>query len=94
MWVEVISGPDLLSSTSLTLLASSALACHRRRLLKSGWTLPGEARMGKEVDIIGQGRSGSEHLPRMWSRAGIFNRGTVHVLGQIILFCKGLACAY
>lgn len=50
--------------------------------------------MGKEVDIIGQGRSGSEHLPRMWSRAGIFNCGTVHVLGQIILFCKGLACAY
>jgi len=49
--------------------------------------------MVKEMDIIGQGRSGSEHLPRMWSRAGFLNCGTVHILGQIILFCKGLACA-
>lgn len=63
------ASPDLLSPDSLTLSASSALASHRRRLLKSGWTLPGEARAAKagwgvwvcvRVCVFGQGRLGSK----------------------------------
>lgn len=53
MWVEVLLNPNFLSPASPTLLASSALACHQRRLLKSGWTLPGKARTAKGVDIFG-----------------------------------------
>lgn len=50
--------------------------------------------MAKGGDVFGQGRFGSDPLPRAWSRAGFFNCDTVNVLGQIILFCEGLACAY
>lgn len=53
------ASPGLLSPDSLTLSASSALASRQRRLLKSGWTLPGEARAAEELGkggASGQGR--------------------------------------
>ena len=84
----MVPSPDLLSPASPTLLASSALASHQRRLLKNGWTLPGEARTTKGVGghLPAEGKFGSEPLPRAWSRAGFFTCGTVNVLGQMILW--------
>lgn len=82
--MEGLPRPDLLSLTSPILLASSALASRQRRLLKSGWTLPGEARMAKRVGVFRERRLGSEPLQRAWSRAGFLNCGTINILGQII----------
>lgn len=92
------ASPDLLSPDSLTLLASFALASRQRRLLKSGWTLPGEARaakagMGVGVGGLWAGKLGSEPLPGAWSTTGFLNCGTISILGQTILFCEGLSCA-
>lgn len=81
VWVKVLLSPDFLSPASPTLLASSALACRQRRLLRSGWTLPGEARTAKGVDIFWLGRLASEPLPT----AGFLKCGTINIVGRIIL---------
>lgn len=81
MWVKVLLGPDFVSPASPTLLASSALACRQRKLLKSGWTSPGEARTAKGVEGFWLGRVGSEPLPG----TGFLKCGTINNLGQLNL---------
>lgn len=56
VWVEVLPSPYLLSPASLILSASSALVSHQRRLLKSGWILPGEARMAEGDGYLWAGK--------------------------------------
>lgn len=40
-------------------------------------------------DVFGQEMLGFEHLPGAWAKARFFNCGTINILGQIILFCRG-----
>lgn len=61
-WAFGSWGGDLLAPTfflpaSLILLALSALVCHPRRLLRSGWILPGETSM--EQGLVSRGQRGS-----------------------------------
>lgn len=44
------------------------------------------------MDIFGQGRFGSEPLTGAWSKTGFLNRGTINILGQMVVLLGAVLC--